>query len=58
MVPDASQAFFQQKKTLSPSLRTSDPVIHPVDLNSEAKMAEYSAADMVSGHLDPYSQHL
>ncbi|KAI3952814.1 hypothetical protein MKX01_006857 [Papaver californicum] len=57
MVPDASQALSTKKDTTSLSLRKSDTVIHPIDINTEAEIVDYSAADMVAGHLDPYSQH-
>ncbi|KAI3894783.1 hypothetical protein MKX03_023578 [Papaver bracteatum] len=50
-------ALSMKKGTTSPSLRKPGTVNHPIDLNTEAEIADYSAADMVSGHLDPYSQH-
>ncbi|XP_026382856.1 uncharacterized protein LOC113278151 [Papaver somniferum] len=57
IVPKASQAFSTKADTMSLNLRKSSTVVHPLDLNTEAEIADYSAADMVSGHLDPYSQH-
>ncbi|KAI3975467.1 hypothetical protein MKX01_004197 [Papaver californicum] len=57
MVPDASQALSTKRDTTSLSQRKSDIVSHPTDLNTEAEIVDNSAADMVAGHLDPYSQH-
>ncbi|KAI3957696.1 hypothetical protein MKW92_013839 [Papaver armeniacum] len=50
-------ALSTKKGTTSLSLRKPGTVNHPIDLNTEAEIADYSAADMVSAHLDPYSQH-
>ncbi|KAI3862028.1 hypothetical protein MKW92_016332 [Papaver armeniacum] len=49
MAPDASQALLRVRK--------SETIIHPIYLNREAKIADYTAADIFAGHLDPYSQH-
>ncbi|XP_026460707.1 uncharacterized protein LOC113361815 isoform X2 [Papaver somniferum] len=57
MVPDASQALSTKADSMSLNPRKSNTVIHPIDLNTEAEIADYSAADMVAGRLDPYSQH-
>ncbi|MCL7049357.1 hypothetical protein MKW94_011592 [Papaver nudicaule] len=57
MVPDASLALSTKNDTVYRSPRISNAAIHPIDLNTEAELADNSAADMVAGHLDPYSQH-